>query len=377
MIQRRDDLPRRPLGRTGVEVSVLGLGGFHQVEVSQDDVEAVVDRYLAAGGNYVETAAGYGAGASETKLGRALAGRRDDVFLATKSHQRTYDGARRQLEESLQRLQTSRLDAWFFHNIGSPDVIDQTAAADGALRAFREAREEGVVGLFGMSSHWPPLYLEAARRLPLDVVLIWGNYLDFCSFPEIPNEILPELRERGIGILFMKPLADGYLHRSPRAALRYALAGGADGLVSGFNSVDLLETDLAVCCDPSPVTQDELATVLRDAPELGRYVCRQCATCPVCDDGELLKTVFALEGKVDRQMDDRRPVDAATYALRERLKGWFGTAGRAGERYAALGEPAARLLDAPLAACPFGLDIPRKLRIAHAKLAAGSRVELV
>ena len=216
-----------------------------------------------------------------------------------------------------------------------------------------------------------------AERLPIDVALIWGNYLDFCNFPEIPNTVLPALREKGVGVLFMKPLADGFLYRSPRMAFRYAMAQDADGLVSGFNSVEMLEEDLAACCAPTPVSDEEIVDVLRNAPELGTYVCRQCRNCTVLNNGSALKRIFELEGKVDRQMDSRRPVNAAEYALRERLKGWFGTKARAQDAYETTTPSAEQLLEFELAPCRYGIDIPRKLRLAHSKLARSGRIELL
>ena len=370
-------LPRRDLGNTGLRISVLGLGGFHQVEASQDTIAAVVDRYLAAGGNYVETAPSYGRGASELKLGRALADRRTDVILASKTTGRSCEEAWSDLNQSLERLRTSHLDILFIHNISDPEQLDAVCAGNGALKAFLRARDEGLVRFFGFSSHWPHMYVTAAERLPLDAALVWGNYLDFCNFPEIPRTVLPALRKHGIAVLLMKPLADGFLYRSPRPALRYALMQDADCLVSGFNSVALLEDDLAACSDPRPVGSEEIESILRDAPELGGYVCRQCEHCTVCENGATLKRVFELEGKVDRQMDDRRPVDAAQYALRERLKGWFGTQGRARTVYAQMRAPAQGLLGADLQPCRYGIDIRRKLRLAHAKLSADGRPELL
>lgn len=368
-------LPRRPLGSTGLDVSILGLGGFHQVEIPQELVDEVVGRYLAAGGNYIETARGYGQGASEIKLGRALKGRRDGVTLATKVGAKSYEEAWTHINESLERLQVSYIDVMFYHGIASPEKLDAICGPDGAAKAFDRAKDEGLIGHVAMSSHSPMMYVEASARLPIEAVLIWGNYLDFCNFPEIPRVVIPALRERGVGVIFMKPLGDGFLYRSPRMALRYAKAQDVDCIVAGFNSLELLETDLEILCDLSPVTDDEVVSILRDAPELGDYVCRQCAACPVCAEGESLKRVFELEGKHDRQMDDRRPTDAAHYALRERLKGWFNTKAKAAALYAELGEPAPRLAETLTAECPYGVDVARKLLIAHAKLSESERVE--
>ena len=370
-------LPTRPLGTTGLRVSVLGLGGFHQVEAEQATIDQVVSRYLGAGGNYIETAKGYGGGASETKLGRALRGRRDGVVLASKTGARDAEGAWRDINESLKRLQTDRIDVHFYHGVGTAADVKTIAARGGAVEAFTKAREQGLIRYVGVSSHWPMTYLDAVEHLRIDVALIWGNYLDFCNFPEIPRRVLPGLRDAGCGILLMKTLADGFLYRSPRMALRFVLARDADCLVAGFNSLDMLNTDLDVCCDLSPVTSEETAATLREAPEFGAYVCRQCKTCAVSDDGEGLKRVFELEGKVDRQMDDRRPVDAAQYALRERLKGWFGTAGRARAAYVEAGEPGPGLASKGLRPCRYGIDIPRKLRIAHAKLGSDGGLNLL
>lgn len=372
-------LNKRKLGQTGLELSALGMGGFHQVEVTQDTIDAVVARYLSAGGNYIETARGYGRGASEKKLGRALTNvPRGEVILASKSGARQRDAALEDIDRSLENLQTEYIDLYFFHGVNRSEELDAILAPDGALAGFEQAREAGKVRFFALSSHWPEMYIEAAQRLPLDAVLIWGNYLEFCNFPEIPQRVIPFLRERGIGVIFMKPLADGFLYRSPGMALRYALAQDADCLVAGFNGLDMLETDLRVVAS-GPADAEEVAAILRDAPELGDYACRQCPRCSVFggEDGTALKRLFELEGKVDRQMDNCRPVDAAQYALRERLKGWFGAADRARSLYSAEGSIGERLAQLSPAPCQYGIDIPRKIALAHAKLTGPAAVRML
>ena len=340
------------------------------MEVDQETVTAVVNRYMAWGGTYIETARGYGKGASERKLGRALAGRdRSTYVLASKSGAGKAEDVRRNLEATLEALGTDYLDLYFFHGVSSGEALDRVCRPGGALEAFEQARDEGLVRGFGLSSHWPETYLEAARRLPLQAALLWGNYLDFCNFPEIPREVLPALREQGVGILFMKPVGDGYLYRSPEQAFGYALGFEPDGIVSGFNSLEMLELDVGIIqrlhdCPPDP------AIILRDAVELGTYVCRQCEPCSVLpgSSGVALKRIFELEGKVDRQMDDLRVSDTGQYALRERLKGWFGTATRARELYRNLPTKAPDLAEKPFAPCRYGLTVTRKLTVAHEKL---------
>jgi uncharacterized protein len=361
-------IPRRTLGKTGLSVSVLGLGGFHQLEVGQDTVEQLVDMYLAAGGNYIETARGYGAGASEHKLGRALQGRRDDVVLVSKTGKRDAEGAWREVNESLDALGTDRLDILIYHCLTQDADVDAIARPGGAAEAFRRAQEQGLVGYTAASAHWPLSLLPAMDRLGLDAVMYWVSYLVPCNYPELYHTVAPRARELGVGIIGMKPLGDGYLHRSVGAAFTYALAQEVDVLACGFNGPEMLAADIeAVCAWQRPSTED-LDAILRDAPELGDYVCRQCGACRL-EDADLPR-VFELEGKFDQQMFDGRPTSAPDYALRQRLGYWFNNQ----ERAIALYRPMAPTIEALLAsgralpACPYGIDVRRKLALAHAKL---------
>ncbi len=361
-------IPRRPLGKTGLEVSVLGLGGFHQVEINQAQVTELVDAYLAAGGNYVEVARGYGRGAAERKVGRALQGRRDQVVLVTKTGERSAEGAWRQLNESLAALGADHLDLLLYHCLTGVEDVERIAGPGGAAEAFARAREEGLVRRIGASAHWPLTLLPAMERLRLDAVMYWVSYLVTCNYPELFSVIAPAARERGVGIIGMKPLGDGYLHRSPRAALTYALAQEVDVLACGFNSLEMFQADLDAVCGWARPSEAELAAILRDAPELGDYICRQCGQCRLPDLD--LPKVFELEGKFDQQMFDGRPTTAPDYALRMRLRFWFDNQRRAIEMF----KPYAAAVDEALASrralppCPYGIDLPYKLLLAHRKL---------
>jgi len=360
--QQTAKLPTVSLGETGKTLSQYGLGGFHQLEISAEIVEQVIDCYLAEGGNYIETARSYGQGASEDKIGRALQGRRDRVTLCTKTGAKTADEARRELEQSLEELRTDHVDFCLFHGIGDGEM-DPITAKGGALEGLQKAVDEGLVGALGMSSHWPPVYLEAFERLPIKMILIWCNYLDNLNFPIIPNVIIPEAHRRGIGVTAMKPLADGYLYRSVERAVRYSLGAGADLVVCGTNAVEHVQ-QVAAAVRKGPASPDEQAATLRDAVDLGQYVCRQCGVC-----SQTLMDVFQLEGLYDRQMIDQMQHDPANYALRVRLAHWFAGRERAAEAFAAEGyDPAALLAEAKGVACPYGIDVPRKVRIATAKL---------
>ncbi len=360
----RQTLPQTALGATGLTVSRLGLGGFHQLEISSEIVTQVVDAFLEVGGTYIETARGYGNGASEHKLGRALAGRRGRVVLASKSGARDGDGMRRDLEASLKALQTDHIEFYFFHGVNTLEELDTITGKDGAMEALLQAKDEGLIRGMGFSSHRPPqLYLEAIKRIPLSVILIWDNYLEELYVPEIQQQVYPLARDRGVGITAMKPLADGFLYRSPEPALRYALGSGSDVLICGMNAVEHVY-EAAAAIARGPADANERQAILRDAPELGAYVCRQCGGC-----SEALRTLFRLEGYVDRQMIDYLPHDPADYALRLRLAHWFDLTGIAQQRFVEAGWDEAHLMsEARGVGCPYGIDVARKAMLALAKL---------
>lgn len=362
-----DKLPVTTLGRTGKKASKLGLGGFHQLEISSEIVESVVDCYLEAGGNYIETARSYGNGASEKKLGRALKGRRNQVVLVSKSGSRDAESFQRDLEASLKALQTDYLDFYFFHNVADDENLDKICADNGALKAMRKAIDEGVVGGIGCSSHRPHMYLKAFERIDPDLILIWDNYLDTLFLPEIHNEIYPAARKKGTAITAMKPLGDGMLWENAENALRYSLGSGSDLLVCGMNKVDYVKQAVKAVC-AGALSEEEREDVLKTAPELGAYACRQCGKCP-----KNLRNLFRLEGKVDRQLIDFQEHNPANYALRLRLSGWFGMADEARKEFAATYQDANSLLsEAERCTCPYNIDISRKARLAVAKLSGNA-----
>jgi len=351
------------LGRTGKQVTRYGLGGFHQVEISSEIVEQVVDAYLGCGGNYIETARNYGGGASEIKIGRALQGRRDRVVLASKTAAASADDARRELDASLDALGTDHIDFYFFHGLDSADRLDRITAKGGAAEALIAARDQGIIDGLGMSSHSPEVYLDAFNRIDLSLILIWCNYLDNLNFPVIPERVIPEARRRGIGVTAMKPLADGFLYRSVDSAIAYCFGAGAEVAVCGTNTVEQVR-QVARAVRNGPADEAARDAILTEAVELGRYVCRRCGDCPA----ELMEA-FGLEGVFDRQMVDFLPHGPADYALRQRLAHWFGKRDEARAAFATMPVDPDKLIAAAEAVrCRYAIDVARKAKIALAKL---------
>jgi hypothetical protein len=218
----------------------------------------------------------------------------------------------------------------------------------------------------GLSSHHPSVYLDAMERIDLSLILIWCNYLDNLNFPIIPERIIPDARRRGVGVTAMKPLADGLLYASVEDAFRFCLGSGAEVAICGTNSVEQVR-QAAAAASMEPADQDEMARILHDAPELGRYVCRRCGRCT-----DRLMRAFELEGWYDRQMIDFYPHGAADNALRKVLARWFNKTDQAREAFAESAVNEDDLLaDAVTVSCPYGIDVLRKARIASAKLTGG------
>jgi predicted aldo/keto reductase-like oxidoreductase len=362
----------RTLGRTGLKASILGIGGFHLVEISPADAHALLHRYLDAGGNYIETAAQYGDGNSELKVGAVVAERRDECILATKCHMRQRDEAAAIFAQSLRRLQTNHVDVLFMHHVQTMEELDRIMAPDGALRAAEAARQKGQVRFIGISSHGhPELLIRALQAYPFDMIMTNFNYLDRFNFPLIEEELLPLALEKGVGIVGMKAIADGFLYGSAAIAFRYAWSLPIHVMVAGMNTMDMLELDLGWAETFVPLTPEEKEQLL-SAPELGNYVCRLCGDCLPCPEGIDIPGIFTLEGVYDRQMWDGIVRDPGDYWLRQTLRYWFMNEQRARAAYAALdlradactkcGECEPR--------CPYGLPIISKLERTHYKLTA-------
>jgi predicted aldo/keto reductase-like oxidoreductase len=351
-------------------LSLIGVGGFHLLEIPTSDVSRILNTYLDRGGNYIETAAGYGSGQSEKKIGATVSTRRDEFVLATKAGARTKAEYLELVEQSLRNLRTDHLDIVFMHGVQSPEEAGQITGAGGALEGALEARQAGKLRFIGITGHGRPHSLiHALKGYDYDVLMTGFNYYDRFNWPEGEGELIPLCQEKGTGVLVMKAIGDGYLYRSFEPALRYALGLPAACVVLGMNTMEQLEEDFRIAESFTPMSDLQKEELYQSAPELGDYVCRLCGACAGAN-GFDPQTVFRLEGLYDRQMDDKRLADTAQYALRERLKFWFRQNDLARKEYAALPAQVDPQADYSHlnASCPYGIDIDRKLKIAHSKL---------
>ena len=365
-------MEKRAFGKTGLETSLLGFGGFHLLEIPFVEAEHLLSRYLDAGGNYIETAASYGNGESERKIGKAVSHRRNEYILVTKTGERSRQGCLDSLKQSLANLQTDHVDVLLMHAVGSMADLEAILAPDGALAGAEEAVRAGMVRHIGLSMHGQSdVLISALKRYPFAAVMSTINYYDRFNFPEIEQELLPLAQEKGTAIILMKPVADGLLYRSAPMGFRYAFSQPVSVVVAGINNRAMLEADLQYAESFLPMTEEEKQDLYSTSPELGRYVCRQCDACMPCPEGVDIPGIFKLEGYFDRQMADGTVTDTAEFALRERLRFWFGNRDMARERYASMDIQADACTGCGLCTlkCPYGINIVRKLGIADYKLA--------
>jgi predicted aldo/keto reductase-like oxidoreductase len=204
-------LPCRPLGKTGQNVTLFGLGGEGVLRTHGREAEAVpvIHRALEQGINYFDTAPAYAS--SRDYYGAALGERRRDIFLASKTHDRTRDGSQRLLDDSLRRLRTDYLDLWQLHDLRTADDLDRIFARGGAMEALLQAKEEGRVRFLGITGHHDPtILLEAMRRFDFDTVLVALNAADRHRMP-FASTVLAEAARRGMGVIGMKAMAAGAL----------------------------------------------------------------------------------------------------------------------------------------------------------------------
>lgn len=292
-------VPKKQLGRTGVQVSALGVGGYHLGSANTDQVaNEIVAKALDHGINFFDNAWEYHDGLSEERLGRALKGRRQQAFLMTKvcTHGRDKKLAMRMLEESLRRLQTDHLDLWQIHEVVYENDPDLIFAPDGAAEALQEAKRQGKVRFVGFTGHKDPeIHLKMlSHNFPFDTVQMPLNCFD-ATFRSFETNVLPEASRRGIAVLGMKSLGgSGEMVRhggiTAEQGLRYAMSLPVATTISGMDSTEVLNQNLAIAVNFNPLTAAQM-TELRDRCHAfaadGRY--------------ELFKTSTKYDGKIGRE----------------------------------------------------------------------------
>ena len=293
------EVPKRPMGSTGLQVSILGMGGYHLGTVGiQKDVNNMVAKALDHGINFFDNAWEYHQGLSEELVGAALKGNRDQAIVMTKvcTHGRTKDVAMRMLEESLTRLQTDHLDVWQVHEVIYYNDPEKAYEPDGVLEALAAAKQQGKVRFVGFTGHKnPTIHLDMLNRgFHFDTVQMPINPFD-PSYRSFEQEVLPVALKKSMAVFSMKsmggsgePIVHGAL--TPTEALSYAMSvPGVSTTISGMDSMAVLDQNLEILKNFKPLSQQQMSELREHGRQFndGRY--------------ELFKSTSKYDGDVGRE----------------------------------------------------------------------------
>jgi uncharacterized protein len=272
-------MPERPLGKTGHNVRIFSLGGQAALETAgmHDESIAIINRAIDLGVNYIDTAAAYGRdrnvqprwesnGISQTNVGEVMKTRRKEVFLASKTDDRTRDGSLKLLEQSLKLLNTDHLDLWQLHNVQFDAQLDQIFGRDGAIEALQKARDEKMVRFLGITGHFDPAVLvKGIERFPFDTVLMALNPADKHHLP-FASTILAAASRKNMGIIGMKiPARDRIFTpggiTSIKGPMTYVLSLPVSTVIIGCKTVKQLEENVEIATNFTPMPTSEMARI--------------------------------------------------------------------------------------------------------------------
>jgi predicted aldo/keto reductase-like oxidoreductase len=269
------EIPKRKLGKTGVDVTILGLGGEGVLRTygHEREAESLIHRAIDLGITYFESARAYSG--SESYYGRSLRERRKEIFLTSKSHARSKKGARLHLEETLRNMKTDHLDLWQVHDVRTEEEVEEIFGPHGALEAFVEAKDRGLVRFIGVTGHHDPLITQRClQRFDFDTVLIPVNPAE-PAYKSYLTEVIPQATKKGMGIVGMKVYFRGFADRLPwfetmEPFFRFALSQPIATAVIGCDDVGHLEENVTLAASFAPMTEKENQELIRNVSSYAR-----------------------------------------------------------------------------------------------------------
>ncbi len=260
-------IPQRPLGKTGRQVSIYGLGGLFTVSMPDrhDEAVQIVNRAIDLGVNYIDTSAWYGTGASELNIGTVMKKRRNEVFLASKSHDYTYDGTMALFDQTLKRLQTDHLDLYQHHMLGRFAKLEQLQQKRSARQAFERLRDQGAIRYVGVTGHSSRVLADALEDYPYDCALITLNAAGaVMDDPEELDRFFRIAKAKEVGVIAMKVIGRGALIKpgqDVRRLLNFVLSHPVSTAVVGISAVSHLEENVRLASAFEPLSEREMAEV--------------------------------------------------------------------------------------------------------------------
>lgn len=327
------------LGKTGLKISRLGFGGIPIQRVDAAVTKELVKAMAEKGINYIDTARGYTV--SESYLGEALEGLRDQFVLATKSMSRTKEAMAKDIDISLGNLRTDYIDLYQVHN-PNMEQLEQVIAAGGALEALQEAKAAGKIGHIGVTAHSLEVFEKALELDWVETIMFPYNIVETQAL-----DLIRKCTEKNIGFITMKPLAGGAIEDAT-LAIRFICANpDVTVVIPGMFDLKEIDQNLAACEDKTPLNEAEMAKMEEIRKQLGNNFCRRCNYCAPCTVGIGIPNVFLFQGYLDR----------------------YGLGDWARDRYGAMPVKASACIGCGACEkrCPYNLPIREMLKDAAAK----------
>ena len=318
------------LGKTGLEVSRIGFGGIPIMRLAEDEAIKVVQRCLDLGVTFLDTANGYGT--SEERIGKAIAGRREQVVIATKTGARDRATAQEHLDLSLKRLDTDYIDLWQFHNLSTFEAYEQALGPNGAMEAAQEALRAGKIRHIGITSHSMDVALKAVPSGHFETVQFPFNFVT----NEAATELIPLAQEHDVGFIAMKPMAGGLLDNA-KLAFKYLLQFDSIVPDPGIERIEEIEEIVGIVQGPWELTSQEQREIERIRAQVGTRFCRRCGYCEPCPQGVSIVTIMNVPS-----FRKRLPVERF-------FTGWIAQAAESAENCIECGECEEK--------CPYHLPI--------------------
>lgn len=289
-------MKEKTLGRTELLVKTLGFGGIPIQRVSEEEAIAVVRRCYELGLNYYDTARNYSN--SEQRIGKALEDVRENVIYATKSHQKTANGIRKELAISLKNLRTDYIDIYQLHNVTTEEQWKQVREPGGAVEAVNEAKESGKIRHISVTSHNPDLAIKLVKSNLFSTLMIPYNYLAL----KPQEKLLPLCNKLNVGTIIMKPFGGGAFSNA-NTALKFVYNNpNVDIVIPGVPVISELEENYRVWLSDLTISEEEKELIEKDRVELGKNYCRGCGYCQPCPQEISISFILRAEKQTLRRM---------------------------------------------------------------------------
>lgn len=330
---------KRRLGRTNLEVSIIGFGGIPVQRVDNAEAHQILKRASELGANFLDSARGYTI--SEERIGHGIHGQRDQWILATKSMAGDYESMKRDIQISLDNFQTDYIDLYQFHFVKDMEKYDQIMGENGAYKALKEAQEEGKIGYIGITSHAIDVLERAVETDCFDTIQFPYNLIERQG-----EKLFERAKQKDIGVIVMKPIGGGAIDNG-ELSIKFILQNdNISTIIPGMEKVEEVEKNMPLGKRIEPLTEAEAKEVEHLRENLGMEFCRRCGYCQPCPEGINIPAVFIFEG----------------YLTRYELEHW------AHDRYDALDIKPDKCVQCGACElkCPYGLPIREMLKKAEA-----------